>query len=163
MSRQSGEVTAIFFQSLVGAFRVLARDTLRPSYLLQRAQEPFLRQTKFFKDAPFLDHGEDDMFDTEIIVFQGPLFVFGLRQDLTEPRCDMELSGACPGPLDLRQLRERLLYRLADGGYRQSCLFEERGGETSILFHKRKQEVLHIYPLMAPPRGMGRRGLERLL
>ena len=76
------------------------------------------------------------MFDTEIVVFQGSLFVFGFGQDLTEPRCDMELSGACPGALDLRQLRECLLHRLADGGHRQSCLFEERGGETSILFHR---------------------------
>ena len=52
---------------------------------------------------------------------------------------------------------------MADGGHRQPCLLEERGRETSILFHERQQKVLHIYPLMAPPGGMGLRGLERLL
>ena len=52
------------------------------------------------------DVTEDDMFDAEIVVFQSPLFVFGFGQDMAEPGGDVELSGACPGALYLRQLHE---------------------------------------------------------
>ena len=101
MPGQPGQVAAILLQRLVGAFRVLARDTLGPSYLLQRAQEPFLRQAEFLEDTPFLDHRQYDMFDAEIVVFQCLLFLFGFGQDLIEPRGDVELSGASTGALYL--------------------------------------------------------------
>ena len=163
MPSQPGQVAAVLLQRLIGAFRVLARHTLGPSYLLQRAQQPFLRETEFLEDAPFLDHGEDDVFDAEIVVLQRSLFVFGFGQDLTEPGCYMELSRACPGSLNLRQLPQCLLHSLTDGGHRQSCLFEERGGKTSILLHEGKQKMFDINPLMTPPCGMGRCCLKRLL
>ncbi len=95
-------------------------------HLLQTGQETLPRHAQLFEDAAFLDHGKQHMLDTQIVVLQRRFFVFGLRKDLTQAIGDMDLSGTAARTLYLRQLAERLIDGLTNGGKRHSGLFQQR-------------------------------------
>src|SRR5581483_1921687 len=65
LAGQPGEVAPVLLKGLVSAFRILAGDALVASDFLKRGQEPVACQAYPSKDAAFLGHREQDMFNAE--------------------------------------------------------------------------------------------------
>lgn len=93
-----GQIAAVFFQGLVGAFRILACHPLIATNLLQGCEETVSCQIEPAKYAAFLDHRKDHMLDADELVAQFLHLVFGLCQHCAEPRREMYLSGSSAWP-----------------------------------------------------------------
>ncbi len=64
------------------------------------------------------------MLDTEIVVLQCGLFIFGFAEHLAQTIGDMHLSRPTARTLYLRQFTERLIGGLTNGGKCHTGLFQ---------------------------------------
>ncbi len=153
---QLRQLAPVFFQRLIGAFRVLGGYTLIPAHLLQSGQKFVAGEAQFLKGTVFLCDGQQHMLDAEIVVLERLLLILCAGKYLTESSGQMKLTRAASGALDLRHLCQCLFDGLPDRRKRDAGSFEQGGGHASLLVEQRQQHVLHIDPLMASPLGMGR-------
>ncbi len=159
LSCQPGEVPPVFFQRLVGALRVLAGHALVAADLLERGQKPIAGQPQTSQDAALLRHRQQNVLDAQVFISESPHLLLGTGQHLREARREVDLSGSCPGPLDLRDLGQRLFQGATHGCDRDARLFKQWSGQPFCLLHQGQQQMLHFDALMTASHRVGRRGL----
>jgi hypothetical protein len=120
--RELGQITAIFFQRLIGRFRILRGDSLAAANFLQRFHETFARQPEILEGF-FLGSREENMFDGNVLVFEPLRFAFRVRQKRLKAGGNVDLidAGCCAG--DARQLVE-ILHQAAMQNLRINSCFQ---------------------------------------
>ncbi len=149
------EVSPVFFERLVRAFRVLAGDSLISSYLLQGRQQAFVCEIEPAKDSTFFHHCQDNVLNTHELVTEFLHPVFSFSQERAQAGSEMNLPGSRAGAMHLSHLGQGLLCCLANGGRRHPGLFKQGSRNPSFLLHQGKEQVFDINALVPPAHGEG--------
>jgi hypothetical protein len=93
------EVHTIFFQGLIGRLRISARHALMPTHCRQRCQEAIacdaklLQQPSRHSRRSFVNQGQRDMLNRDVLVFQTFGFVFSLDKQLLQTLGDVDFAS----------------------------------------------------------------------
>ena len=99
------------------------------------------------------------MLDAQVFISEPTHLLLGTGQHLREARRELDLSGSCSGPLDLRDLGQGLFQGAGHGCDRDARLFKQWSGQSVRLLHQGQQDMLHIDALMTASHRVGGRGL----
>ena len=147
-----GEVAAVLFERLVGAFRILARHALIAAHLLERGHEAVARQPgglEELADGPrVVQQREQQMLDADEVVLQAFRFLFGLVELLPETRGEIDFTARSR---NLRQPIELAVEPLAKRGDVGAGLREDGSGEAVRLLEQRGEQMLGLQRLVSPP------------
>ena len=96
--------------------------------LLERAQKPIAGEPQASEDAALLRHRQQDVLDAQVFISEPTHLLLGTGQHLREARREVDLSGSCPGPLNLRDLGQGLFQGATHGRDRDARQFKQRSG-----------------------------------
>ena len=82
-----GQIAAVFLQRFVGRFGILGRDALVAADFLQRPHQAVAGDAEFLEDSAgepsvVARHGEQQVLDGDVFVFEAFGLVLGLRKEL---------------------------------------------------------------------------------
>ena len=106
------QVPAIAFQGLIGALRVLIGHTLVAAHLLKRRKQAFPAQAVVTQQparcALVVEHGEEQMLNAHVVVFEFPGFIFSAGERLRQALGDVHLVRATGRAGHLRKAVQQL-------------------------------------------------------
>ena len=151
---QLDEVPSIQLQGLVGAFRCRARNPLFSPDFGQGLEESIFGEAEFPEQlargglGPLLEEGKQDVFCTDILVFQ-PLGLFlGPHEHLIQSGGYVDASRLDARAADLGHLLEAILQSLYKARHRDFHLLEESWEEPLRKVEQCHEQVLGIDLLM---------------
>ena len=100
MLGQLGEVAPIFFEGLIGSLGIGAGDALVAAHVCERLEKLVAADVERFENLAdtgggrLIEHGEHEMLDGDIFVFELLRLVLGLDEELVEALGDINaLAG----------------------------------------------------------------------
>ena len=106
------QVPAIALQSLIGALRILIGHTLVAAYFLERRKQAFSAQAVVAQQTArrpiVFQHGQQHMFDADVVVFQFLGFIFSAGEQLGQALGDVHMVRATGRAGNLRNAMQRL-------------------------------------------------------
>ena len=169
MRSELGQVPAVAFQGLVGAFRVLAGDPLMAAHLLERLQQRLAAHSLGAEDlaclAPFFENGQQQVLDADVVVLEASRLVLGPGEQARQPLGDVRLirAGRRSRPGHLRDAVELLVECLLYRGHRDAGLGQQRRDDAVGRFQQGREQMLDVHPLVVAPRRQGLGLAQRFL